>query len=166
MNIIKGKAWKFGDDVNTDLISPTKYLRSPQEELKKHSLESLNPKFPAQVKSGDVIVAGNNFGCGSSRESAPVVLKALQVGAIVAESFARIFFRNAIAIGLPIIVLPRAASFFDEGDAVEVDIANATVINVTKKMTYAAQPLPVEMQEVLFKGGIEPMLREIAATQE
>jgi len=159
MNAIRGKVWKFGDDVDTDAISPSGY---PGGEVRKHVLEVINPKFPQEVKAGDIIVAGSNFGCGSSRETAPALLKGLGVAGIVAESFARIFFRNAIAIGLPIISCPRVSDSFAEGDELEFDIAEAKVTNVTQKKTLDAQPLPEEMQEVLSKGGIVPMLKEIA----
>ncbi len=162
MDIIRGKVWKFGNDVDTDVISPGQYVASPMEELKKHVLESINPEFPQEVRSGDIIVAGSNFGCGSSRETAPAALKALGLGAIVAESFARIFFRNAIAIGLPIITCPEVFGSFAEGDELQLDLASAKVINVTKKKTLKAQPLPDEMREVLSKGGIVPLLKEIA----
>ena len=162
MNVIRGKVWKFDSDVDTDVITPGRYVTSPIEELKKHVLEAINPKFPQEVKPGDIIVAGNNFGCGSSRETAPIALKALGLGAIVAESFARIFFRNAIAIGLPIITCPEVSSFFAEGDKMELDLANAKVTNVTSKKTISAQPLPDEMKEVLSKGGIAALLKEIA----
>lgn len=162
MDTIRGTVWRFGNDVDTDVITPGQYVASPMEELKKHVLESVNPKFPEEVKPGDIIVAGSNFGCGSSRETAPAALKALGLGAIVAESFARIFFRNAIAIGLPIITCRDVFDYFAEGDELELDLANAKVTNVTKKKTLAAQPLPDEMKQVLWKGGIVPLLKEIA----
>jgi len=162
VNIIRGKVWKFGDDINTDVISPTRYMAGPLEELKKHALEAINPRFPQEVKAGDIIVGGNNFGCGSSREDAPTVLKALGVAAIAAESFARIFFRNAVAIGLPIVVCPGVSSSFEEGDELELDLVNSKVQNITKKKTLDAQPLPSEMQEVLSKGGILPLLKGMA----
>jgi len=162
MDIIRGRIWKFGDDINTDVISPTLYMDRPLEELKKHALEAINPRFPQEVKAGDIIVGGNNFGCGSSREDAPTVLKALGVAAIAAESFARIFFRNAVAIGLPIVVCPGVSSSFEEGDELELDLVNSKVQNITKKKTLDAQPLPSEMQEVLSKGGILPLLKGMA----
>ena len=164
MNIIRGKVWKFGNDVDTDVISPTQYMSGSLGELKKHVLEAINPKFPQEVKPGDIIVAGSNFGCGSSRETAPAVLKAVGLGAIVAESFARIFFRNAIAIGLPIINCPEVSNSFAEGDELEFDFTNDKVSNITKKKTFYAQPLPDEMKDVLSKGGIIPLLKEIAQT--
>ena len=159
MDIIRGKVWKFGDDVDTDAISP-----SGTTEVRKHVLEVLNPRFPVEVKPGDIIVAGSNFGCGSSRETAPSLLKSLGVSAVIAESFGRIFFRNAVAIGLPIITCSKVSDSFTDGNELELDIDNAKVTNVDKKETLDAQPLPGEMREILSKGGIVPILREIART--
>jgi len=161
-DIIRGKVWKFGNDVDTDVITPGQYVISPMEELKKHVLEAINPEFPKRVQPGDFIVAGSNFGCGSSRETAPIALKALGLGTIVAESFARIFFRNAIAIGLPVMTCPQISELFADGDEIELDIDNSRVTNLTKKKTFNAQPLPKEMKDVLSKGGILPLLKEIA----
>ncbi len=162
MDIIRGRVWKFGDDVDTDVITPGQYVASPMDEMKRHVLEALNPKFSQEVKPGDVIVAGKNFGCGSSRETAPAALKALGVGAVIAESFARIFFRNAIAIGLPIMTCQAASDSFSQGDEIEIDLDKATVSNITRRMTINAQPLPNEMRDVLARGGIVPLLKEIA----
>jgi 3-isopropylmalate/(R)-2-methylmalate dehydratase small subunit len=159
---VRGKVWKFGNNVDTDAITPSKYLGGPQAELKEHILEVVNPRFPKEVKAGDIIVAGSNFGCGSSRESAPAALKALGIGAIVAESFARIFFRNAIAIGLPIITSPDVSTSFGDGDEMELDLTNAKITNVTQRKILHAQPLPEQMLKVLSKGGIVPLLKEIA----
>lgn len=159
--IIKGKVWKFGDNIDTDVIIPSVYCSEPMDELKRHVMERIRPDFASKMKSGDVIAAGINFGCGSSREHAPAAIKALGVGAIVAESFARIFFRNAIAIGLPIIACPQVSTNFDEGDELKLEITTAEVTNVTRGKTIQAQPLPTEMLEVLSKGGIVPLLKEI-----
>ncbi len=164
MDVIRGKVWKFGNDINTDAIAPTKYILN-MEELKKHSLEVVNSKFPQEVKVGDVIVGGSNFGCGSSREDAPAVLKALGIAAVVAESFSRIFFRNAIAIGLPVAVCPKVSDALVDEDELELDLDNVKVTNVAKKVTIDAQFLPDEMKNVLAKGGILPMLKEIAREQ-
>jgi 3-isopropylmalate/(R)-2-methylmalate dehydratase small subunit len=158
----KGRIWKFGDNINTDLMAPGPYLVGPMSELKKHCMEAIRPEFATTVKPGDTIVAGASFGCGSSREHAPAALKALGIGAIVAESFGRIFFRNAIAIGLPIAVYPDATKNFSEGEELELDLANAKVTNVTRGRAFQAQPLPAEMLDVLSKGGIVPMLEELA----
>jgi 3-isopropylmalate/(R)-2-methylmalate dehydratase small subunit len=161
MDKVKGKVWKFGDNIDTDVIIPTVYSKLPMDEMKKHVLDRIRPEFPGKVKPGDVIVAGINFGCGSSRESAPAALKALGVSAVVAESFARIFFRNAIAIGLPVIPCPQVSSSFVDGDELKLDVTTAEVTNVTKGKKLQAQPLPMEMLEVLSKGGILPLLKAI-----
>ncbi|MBS7247326.1 MAG: 3-isopropylmalate dehydratase [Candidatus Jordarchaeales archaeon] len=159
---IKGTVWKFGDNIDTDLITPGKYMDLPLEELKKHVLEVVNPEFAAKVKAGDVIIAGANFGCGSSRETAPQAIKALGVGAVVAESFARIFFRNAVAIGLPVISCSKVAEAFDNGDEAEVDIEKAEIRNITKGITLKATPLSEDIKNVILKGGIIPLLKELA----
>lgn len=160
---IKGKVWKMGDNINTDLITPSQYLWSPPEEVKKHVLEAVNPKFSSEVRPGDIIVAGNNFGCGSSRETAPMAFKYLGIGGIVAESYARIFFRNAVAIGLPVIECPNITQCTADGDEIEVDFDSATIANTSKNTTIAASHLPMEMREVLLKGGIIQVLKEIAS---
>lgn len=161
---MKGRVWKFGDNIDTDAITPGKYMSAPEPELRKHVLEVINPEFAREVKPGDVIVAGNNFGCGSSRESAPAALKSLGVAAIVAESFARIFFRNAIAIGLPALTCPGVSSVFADGDELELEMAAGKITNVTRRESVYAQPLPEQMIEVLSKGGIAAVLKDIAAT--
>ena len=161
---MKGRVWKFGDNIDTDAITPGKYMSAPEPELRKHVLEVVNPEFAREVKPGDFIVAGNNFGCGSSRESAPAALKTLGVAAIVAESFARIFFRNAIAIGLPALTCPGVSSLFADGDELELEMDAAKITNVTRQETVYAQPLPEQMIEVLSKGGIAAVLKDIAAT--
>ncbi|MFC2038843.1 3-isopropylmalate dehydratase [Chloroflexota bacterium] len=165
MDIIKGKVWKFGNDINTDVISPGRYMNLPMIEIKKHALEVVNPEFPLNVKEGDIIVGGSNFGCGSSREEAPGVLKACGITAVVAESFARIFFRNAIAVGLPIVACPGISGAFDEGNELELDLDAARVTNVNTGAALASEPLPDEMKEVLSRGGILPMLKEIGSSQ-
>jgi len=159
---VRGKVWRFGDNIDTDAITPGKYMNAPERELMKHVLEVVNPKFPQEVKPGDIIVAGSNFGCGSSRESAPAALKALGIGAIVAESFARIFFRNSIAIGLPALACPGVSSLFADGEELELDLKSARITNLNKGKTVYAQPLPEQMLEVLTMGGIVPLLKEIA----
>jgi len=159
---ISGKVWKFGNSVDTDLIIPARYCWDPPDELKKHVMEPVNPLFAAQVQKGDVVVAGKNFGCGSSREAAPLAIKYAGVSAIVAESFALIFFRNAVAVGLPVIECPGIALYASEGDILEIDIEQAVVRNVTKNKTLRANALPDEMREVLFNIGIVPILIELA----
>ena len=158
---MRGKVWVFGNNIDTDAIEPTKYAGVPRDVLLKHVLEVNNPRFPLEIKPGDIIVAGSNFGCGSSREGAPTALKEMGVGAIVAESFARIFFRNSIAIGLPAIVCHDAAISFKDGEEIEIDLAGSQVANVTKGFSLKARPLPEPMLAVLSRGGILPLLKEI-----
>jgi 3-isopropylmalate/(R)-2-methylmalate dehydratase small subunit len=162
MNVIKGRVWKFGDNVDTDVISPSKYIETPMEEQIKHVMEAISPKFSKEVKPGDIIVAGRNFGCGSSRETAPELIKRLGVAAVIAESFARIFFRNSVAIGLPILECPKVSEAFEEGDTLELDLEKARVENPNKKIILKGKPLSPDMLKVLEKGGITPLLKEMA----
>ncbi len=152
---IKGRVWKFGDDINTDEIIPARYLvTTDPKELAKHVMEDADPEFPNKVKPGDIIVAGKNFGCGSSREHAPLALKGAEIGAIIAESFARIFYRNAINLGLPIIESPEAAREIEEGDEVEIDLEKGIIKNLTKGKEYTFKPLPESLQKVFEAGGL------------
>jgi 3-isopropylmalate/(R)-2-methylmalate dehydratase small subunit len=164
--VTRGKVWKFGNHVDTDAMTPGKYMSAPQAELMKHVLEVINPRFPREVKPGDMIVAGTNFGCGSSRESGPAALKTLGIGAVIAESFARIFFRNAIAIGLPAITCPEVSALFADGDELELDLVSGKITNLTRGKTVYAQPLPEQMLEVLSQGGILPLLKQMASKQK
>ena len=157
---IKGQVWKLGDNIDTDVITPTKYLSLPMEEMKNYALEPVLPQFAAEVKPGDVIVAGKNFGCGSSRETAVTALKALKVGGIVAESFSRIYFRNAIAQGLPILTLQGAPSFFEQGDMAELDLKEAQVRNLTRSREHKAVPLTDDMLAIINQGGILSLLKK------
>jgi 3-isopropylmalate/(R)-2-methylmalate dehydratase small subunit len=157
--IVRGKVWKFGDNVDTDLITPGIYMDAPMEEMKKHVMETLTPRFPLEVQPGDIIIAGKNFGCGSSRETAPNAIQALGVAAVVAGSFGRIFFRNSIAIGLPIITCPQADGLFQEGDEAELDIPNAIVKNLTQDSSIAGEPLARDILDILFAGGILALLK-------
>jgi 3-isopropylmalate dehydratase small subunit len=160
MKAIEGKVWKFGDNIDTDLIVPGQYLDAPMEEIVKHVLASVNPDFVKEVKRGDIIIAGRNFGCGSSRENAPGAIKELGISCIVAESFARIFFRNAIAIGLPIISCTGVSDAFEDGDIAHIEIQEASVENRTKKQSLKAENLSDEMISILSKGGILELLKE------
>ncbi|HHV71011.1 MAG TPA: 3-isopropylmalate dehydratase small subunit [Clostridia bacterium] len=154
---LKGKAWKFGNDIDTDVIIPARYLNtSDPAELAKHCMEDIDANFSRKVEKGDLIIAGDNFGCGSSREHAPISIKAAGVSCIIAKSFARIFFRNAINIGLPILICPEAAEKIAEGDQVEVDLAAGSIKNLTKNEVYQAQPFPPFMQEIISAGGLIP----------
>ncbi len=152
--ILKGRAWKFGDDISTDHITPGRYyhLRSNLPELAKHVMEDANPEFASKVKPGDFIVAGKNFGCGSSREHAPAVIKLAGVSAVIAKSFARIFFRNAINIGLPVLIADT--SQIDEGDELEVDLTGGVIRDLTKGIEIKASPMPDVMIRILETGGL------------
>jgi len=163
---MEGKCWKFGDDVNTDEIIPTPYLNVIDEAtLAAHCMEGADPQFVKKAKGGDIIVAGRNFGCGSSREHAPLAIKALGIACVVAESFARIFFRNAVNIGLPIAECPRAAKEAREGDWLEVDFAAGRVSNVTARRTYAFPPFPEEIRRIIESGGLMAFARADFARQ-
>ncbi len=159
--ILKGSAWKFKDDVNTDDIILAKYLNTTDPvELGKHCMETIDPEFPKKVAKGDIMVAGRNFGCGSSREHAPVSIKGCQISCVIAQSFARIFFRNSINIGLPILESPEASADIKEGDVIEVDLEKGRIRNVTREKIYAASPFPKFMQEVIRAGGLLSYLRQ------
>jgi 3-isopropylmalate dehydratase small subunit len=154
---IKGKAWKFGADINTDEIIPARYLNViDPEELAEHCMEDTleHPDLPKKIAAGDIIVAGKNFGCGSSREHAPIAIKACQISCVIAKTFARIFYRNAINIGLPILECEAAAIGIDEGDLVEVDLATGVIQNLTQNQTYQATPFPEFMQQIISMGGL------------
>jgi 3-isopropylmalate dehydratase small subunit len=159
LNTIRGRVWKFGDHVDTDVITPGVYVDAPMEEMKKHVLEALNPRFPKEVKPGDILVAGKNFGCGSSRETAPDAIQALGVAAIIADSFARIFFRNAVAIGLPVLPCPGAHDQFQEGEEAELDLFQAKVTNLSSGAALAGQPLHPDILEIISQGGTLNLLK-------
>jgi len=151
---IDGKVWTFGKDIDTDLIIAARYLNtSVPEELAKHVMEDADPSFVTNMSVGDVIVAGENFGCGSSREHAPIALKAAGVAAIIAPTFARIFYRNAFNMGLPIFELPESAEI-TEGDEISVDMNVGTITNKTTNKTYNFTPIPEFMQELIDAGGL------------
>lgn len=152
--VLKGKAWKFGDDISTDLICPGRYfhLRSNLPELAKHVLEDADPEFADKLSKGDLVVAGKNFGCGSSREHAPTIMKLAGVSVVLAKSFARIFYRNGINVGLPL--LECDTDRIDNGDEVEVDLSKGKVTDLTKGIELTAQPLPRAMINILNDGGL------------
>lgn len=153
--VFKGRAFKFGDDINTDEIIPARYLNtSDPKELAKHVMEDADPEFPQKVKPGDIIVAGKNFGCGSSREHAPIAIKAAGVSAVIAKSFARIFYRNAINIGLPIFESPEAVEGIEEGDIVEINPETGVIKNVTKGKEFKANPIPEDIRQIMEAGGL------------
>ena len=151
---MQGKVWKFGDNIDTDLIIAARYLNTSEpSELAKHVMEDADPEFVSKMKEGDIIVAGENFGCGSSREHAPIALKAAGVSAVIAPTFARIFYRNAFNMGLPIFELKEAAEI-NEGDVVRIDMDAGEVINVSQAKTYKFSPIPDFMQELVDAGGL------------
>jgi 3-isopropylmalate/(R)-2-methylmalate dehydratase small subunit len=163
MERIKGKVWRFGDDVNTDVIYPGKFLAIFEpEEMAKHAFGAVDPDFAARVTQGDVIVAGKYFGCGSSREQAATCLKYLGIGCVVAESFARIFYRNAINKGLPILTCSGVSRSVEAGQEIEVDLRTGVVRNLTTGATLEGTPLPEFVLRILEKGGLIPYLRERA----
>ena len=151
---MQGKVWKFGDNIDTDLIIAARYLNTSEpSELAKYVMEDADPEFVSKMTEGDIIVAGENFGCGSSREHAPIALKAAGVSAIIAPTFARIFYRNAFNMGLPIFELPESAEI-KEGDEVSVDMNAGTVTNKTTAKSYNFTPIPAFMQELIDAGGL------------
>lgn len=159
--ILKGRAFKFGDDVDTDAIIPARYLNtSDPNELKKHCMEDADPDFSNKVQPGDIIVAGKNFGCGSSREHAPIAIKAGGVSCVIASSFARIFFRNSFNMGLPIFESDEAAAAIAEGDTVEVDADSGAIRDLTTGRTFQARPIPPFMQQLIEDGGLMEHIRK------
>ena len=156
----QGKVFKYPDNVDTDVIIPARYLNTPKaEELAKHCMEDIDDTFVSRVKPGDVIVAGFNFGCGSSREHAPLVIKTCGCGCVIAKSFARIFYRNAINIGMPILECPAAAEEIADGDEVEIDFTTGIITDKTTGKTYKAEPFPPFIQSIIEKGGLLASLR-------
>ncbi len=150
-----GRVFKFKDNVDTDVIIPARYLNSSDPaELAKHCMEDIDKDFVNKVKKGDIIVANKNFGCGSSREHAPIAIKAAGVSCVIAETFARIFYRNAINIGLPIIECPEAAKNIEEGDEVEVDFDSGVIYNKTKGTSFKGQAFPEFMQKIIAAEGL------------
>ncbi len=158
--MIKGRAWVFGDHINTDLIIPGRYLDdySPRN-LAAHVMEDADPDFPKKVEGGDIVVAGRNFGCGSSREQAPLALRYAGVSAVVAGSFARIFYRNAINVGLPVITCPGAASRIRNGEIVEVDMQRGVLL-LPDEASLVFSPLPGFLLQILNEGGLVPYTRK------
>jgi 3-isopropylmalate/(R)-2-methylmalate dehydratase small subunit len=153
--ILKGKTWKFGNNIDTDAIIPARYLNtSDPDELAKHIMEDADKDFPSKVSAGDLIVAESNFGCGSSREHAPIAIKAAGISGVIAKSFARIFYRNSFNIGLPIFESAEAVDKISEGDEIEVDADNGIIKNITKGEEYSAKPIPPFMQELISAGGL------------
>lgn len=157
----KGSVFKYGDNVDTDVIIPARYLNtSDPQELAKYCMEDIDADFVKKVNAGDLIVANKNFGCGSSREHAPIAIKASGVSCVIASTFARIFYRNAINIGLPILECEEAVQGIEAGDEVEVDFATGMISNLTKSQTYQAQPFPAFMQEIMAADGLISYIRK------
>ena len=161
-----GTVHKYGDHVDTDVIIPARYLASQNhQELAAHCMEDIDKTFVTKVKDGDIMVAGVNFGCGSSREHAPIAIKASGISCVIAANFARIFYRNAINIGLAILECPAASAGIDDGDEVSVDFDTGVITNVTKGETYQAEPFPPFIKDMIAKGGLMASLKAKEAAQ-
>ena len=157
----KGIAFKYGDNVDTDVIIPARYLNDPSpENLRRHCMEDIDPAYASNVKKGDVVVGGWNFGCGSSREHAPIAIRESGARCVIAASFARIFYRNAINIGFPILECPEAAAKINAGDTVSVDFATGVIVDETTGERFQAVPFPAFIQRIIEKGGLLPYLKE------
>ena len=158
--MVSGKVFKYGDNVDTDVIIPARYLNAPSpEELAKHCMEDIDASFATTVKPGDIIVGGANFGCGSSREHAPISIRACGVRCVIAASFARIFYRNAINIGFPILECPEAAAAINNGDTVSVDFATGKIVDETTGETFQAVALPPFIEKIVEHNGLLPYLK-------
>ena len=163
----EGRVWKYGDDVNTDVLIPARYLNtSDPGELAKHALEDLDASFVAEMQPGDVIVAGKNFGCGSSREHAPIAIKASGVSCVIATSFARIFFRNSINLGLPILESAEAVATAEKGDTLRIDLTTGAIENVTRGVTHYAKPFPSGVMKIIAAGGLMNSIRDEVLARE
>ena len=161
-----GIVHKYGDHVDTDVIIPARYLNTQShKELAAHCMEDIDKTFVTRVKAGDIMVGGENFGCGSSREHAPVAIKAAGIDCVIAKSFARIFYRNAINIGLAILECPAASAGIDDGDEVTVDFDTGVITDVTKGVSYQAEPFPPFIKDMIAKGGLMASLKDKEAAQ-
>jgi len=159
--IFQGKVWKFGANIDTDAIIPARYLNTSQaEELAKHCMEDADPTFTSKMSKGDIIVADKNFGCGSSREHAPIAIKTAGISCVIAPTFARIFYRNAVNIGLPILECAEAAEGINEGDTVEVDTDTGAITNLSTGVKFQAVPFPEFMQQIMAVGGLMAYVKE------
>ncbi len=162
--VLRGRALTLGDNIDTDVIIPARYLDTlDPDELASHCMEDTDIGFAKRVKSGDILVAGENFGCGSSREHAPIAIKASGISCVIAASFARIFYRNAINIGLPIMESKEAPAGIKDGDVVEADLENGKIVDTTTGKTYTSEPFPLFMQNIINAGGlIQSVKRKLA----
>jgi 3-isopropylmalate/(R)-2-methylmalate dehydratase small subunit len=166
-NIMKGFVHKYGDHIDTDVIIPARLLNNTDPAfLASHCMEDIDTEFVKRVKPGDIMVGGLNFGCGSSREHAPIAIKASGISCVIAENFARIFYRNAINIGLPLMECPDAAKEAQAGDEIEVNIDTGTISNLTKKKTYTAVPFPEFMQQIIAAGGLVEYTKKKLGSRE
>lgn len=156
---LSGRAWTFGDNIDTDVLAPGAYMKLPIEQAARHCLEAIDPDFASQVAPGDIVIGGANFGLGSSREQAAQALQVLGVGAVLAQGFARIFYRNAINLGLPALFFPQAAET-RRHDRLEIDLAQGTVHNVSTGKTYRVEPVPSHLLRLLNDGGLMPHLKK------
>jgi 3-isopropylmalate/(R)-2-methylmalate dehydratase small subunit len=164
---VKGTVFKYGSNVDTDVIIPARYLNtSDSSELAKHCMEDIDPEFVNKVKIGDMIVAGKNFGCGSSREHAPISIKAAGISCVIASTFARIFYRNALNIGLPIMECEEATERIKAGDEIEVNFDTGEIYNQTKNQMYQAQPFPKFMQELIAADGLVKYIQDMRNRME
>ena len=157
-NIYTGNAYTFGDNINTDIISPPQYMELTPQEAAKYAMNPIDPDFASTVKPGDIIVAGKNFGSGSSRETAPLSLRHLEIGAIVAKSFARIFYRNSINLGMPVVECDKADTI-NKGDALEIDFVQGVIINKTQNSSYQCSQLPPHILQLIQSGGLIAYLK-------
>ncbi len=157
--VIRGNAWVFGDEINTDTMAPGIYFKDSMDVMARHCLEAVNPEFAPNVQAGDIVVAGKNFGVGSAREQAPMALVHLGVGAILAESFSRIFYRNAINFGLPLLLLPQASEI-EAGQLLEVNPVDGVIVNATTSKTYEVEGIPRHLMHMIDAGGLMPWLKE------
>ncbi len=158
---LEGRIWKFGSNVDTDAVIAARYLnQSDPKELAKHLMEDVRPGFVQEIKEGDILLAEKNFGCGSSREHAPLALQWGGIACVIAKSFARIFYRNALNVGLPLLESSDAAEQIQEGDRVRVDLSTGEIFDLTREMKFSAEPIPPFMQELIRDGGLIPHLRK------
>ena len=156
-----GKVHKYGDNVDTDVIIPARYLNTPDaKELASHCMEDIDKEFVNKVNEGDIMVGGFNFGCGSSREHAPLAIKTAGISCVIAKTFARIFYRNAINIGLPILECEAASDAIEDGDQIEIDFNTGVITNVTKGETYSAEPFPEFIQDIISAGGLMASIKK------
>ena len=154
MNKILGRVWKFGDNINTDNMSPPQYIPHGISEIAKHCLEAVRPEFPCNAKSGDIVLGGTNFGTGSSRQTAPAALKELGVAIVIAKSFARIFFRNAVEIALPVMICPEVYDKTNDGDLISAEFTTGLIVNESNSREFKTSPIPEIMMKILQAGGL------------